>query len=84
MPVSLGAAIHCISSDSLPLTVDFIEKNVRSWPRSGGYLKREACPSEKATLTARMIDRPLRPSFQMASAMRFRLLHFSCCSGKRC
>ena len=29
----------------------------------GGYLKREARPSEKATLTARMIDRPLRPSF---------------------
>ncbi|MFR7670270.1 MAG: hypothetical protein ACLU0O_05755 [Collinsella sp.] len=29
----------------------------------GGYLKREGRPSEKATLTARMIDRPIRPSF---------------------
>ncbi len=29
----------------------------------GGYLKREARPSDKATLTARMIDRPIRPGF---------------------
>ncbi|WP_333786184.1 polyribonucleotide nucleotidyltransferase, partial [Parolsenella catena] len=44
-------------------TVDFIEKMYAVGRIPGGYLKREARPSEKATLTARMIDRPLRPSF---------------------
>lgn len=49
--------------DFFPLTVDFIEKMYSVGKIPGGYLKREARPSEKATLTARMIDRPLRPSF---------------------
>ena len=49
--------------DFFPLTVDFIEKMYAVGRIPGGYLKREARPSEKATLTARMIDRPLRPSF---------------------
>ena len=49
--------------DFFPLTVDFIEKMYAVGRVPGGYLKREARPSEKATLTARMIDRPLRPSF---------------------
>lgn len=49
--------------DFFPLTVDFIEKMYSVGRIPGGYLKREARPSEKATLTARMIDRPLRPSF---------------------
>ena len=48
--------------DFFPLTVDFIEKMYAVGRIPGGYLKREARPSEKATLTARMIDRPLRPS----------------------
>ena len=49
--------------DFFPLTVDFIEKMYAVGRIPGGYLKREARPSEKGTLTARMIDRPLRPSF---------------------
>ena len=49
--------------DFFPLTVDFIEKMYSVGRIPGGYLKREARPSEKATLTARMIDRPIRPSF---------------------
>ncbi|MBQ6491018.1 MAG: polyribonucleotide nucleotidyltransferase [Atopobiaceae bacterium] len=49
--------------DFFPLTVDFNEKMYAVGRIPGGYLKREARPSEKATLTARMIDRPLRPSF---------------------
>lgn len=49
--------------DFFPLTVDFIDKMYAVGRIPGGYLKREARPSEKATLTARLIDRPLRPSF---------------------
>ncbi len=49
--------------DFFPLTVDFVEKMYAVGRIPGGYLKRESRPSEKATLTARMIDRPLRPSF---------------------
>ncbi len=46
-----------------PLTVDFMEKMYSVGRIPGGYLKREARPSEKGTLTARMIDRPIRPGF---------------------
>ena len=49
--------------DFFPLTVDFNEKMYAVGRIPGGYLKREGRPSEKATLTARMIDRPIRPSF---------------------
>ena len=49
--------------DFFPLTVDFNEKMYAAGRIPGGYLKREGRPSEKATLTARMIDRPIRPSF---------------------
>ncbi len=49
--------------DFFPLTVDFIEKMYAVGRIPGGYLKREARPSEKGTLTARMIDRPIRPGF---------------------
>ena len=49
--------------DFFPLTVDFNEKLYSAGRIPGGYLKREGRPTEKATLTARMIDRPIRPSF---------------------
>ncbi len=49
--------------DFFPLTVDFIEKMYSVGRIPGGYLKREAKPSDKGTLTARMIDRPIRPGF---------------------
>lgn len=49
--------------DFFPLTVDFVERMYAVGRIPGGYLKREGRPSDKATLTARMIDRPIRPSF---------------------
>ena len=49
--------------DFFPLTVDFIEKMYAVGRIPGGYLKRESRPSEKGTLTARMIDRPIRTGF---------------------
>ena len=49
--------------DFFPLTVDYIEKMYAVGRIPGGYLKRESRPSEKGTLTARMIDRPIRPGF---------------------
>lgn len=49
--------------DFFPLTVDFIEKMYSVGRIPGGFLKREAKPSDKGTLTARMIDRPIRPGF---------------------
>ena len=49
--------------DFFPLTVDFIEKMYAVGRIPGGYLKRESRPSDKGTLTARMVDRPIRPGF---------------------
>ena len=49
--------------DFLPLTIEFAEKMYASGKIPGGFFKREARPSTNATLTARLIDRPLRPSF---------------------
>ena len=49
--------------DFFPLTVDFMEKMYAVGKIPGGYLKRESRPSEKGTLTARMIDRPIRTGF---------------------
>lgn len=49
--------------DFFPLTVDFIEKMYAVGRIPGGYLKRETKPSDHGTLTARMVDRPIRPGF---------------------
>lgn len=46
-----------------PLTVDYIEKFYASGRIPGGFFKREGRPSEKETLTSRLIDRPIRPLF---------------------
>jgi len=46
-----------------PLTVDYREKAAAAGKFPGGYFKREGRPTEKETLTSRMIDRPLRPLF---------------------
>ena len=50
----------------LPLTVEYQEKTYAAGKIPGGFFKREGRPSEKETLTARLIDRPLRPSFPKA------------------
>ena len=49
--------------DFFPLTVDYIEKTYAAGRIPGGFFKREGRPSEKETLTSRLIDRPLRPLF---------------------
>ena len=50
-------------NDFFPLTVHYIEKFYSVGKVPGGYLKREGRPSEKETLTSRLIDRPIRPLF---------------------
>jgi polyribonucleotide nucleotidyltransferase len=50
-------------ADFLPLTVDVEERMYATGKIPGSFFKREGRPGEKATLTARMIDRPLRPLF---------------------
>jgi polyribonucleotide nucleotidyltransferase len=49
--------------DFFPLTVEYEEKQYAVGKIPGGFIKREGRPSEKATLTARNIDRPIRPLF---------------------
>tara|TARA_A100001015_G_scaffold155750_1_gene172844 strand:+ start:3674 stop:5836 length:2163 start_codon:yes stop_codon:yes gene_type:complete len=49
--------------DFFPLTVDYIEKTYAAGKIPGGFFKREGRPSEKETLTCRLIDRPIRPLF---------------------
>jgi polyribonucleotide nucleotidyltransferase len=49
--------------DFFPLTVDYMEKTYAAGKIPGGFFKREGRPSEKETLTSRLIDRPLRPLF---------------------
>lgn len=49
--------------DFFPLTVDYVEKSYAAGKFPGGFFKREGRPSEKETLTSRLIDRPIRPLF---------------------
>jgi len=49
--------------DFLPLTVDYQERTYAAGKIPGGFFKREGRPSEKETLTSRLIDRPIRPLF---------------------
>src|SRR6185436_10611657 len=49
--------------DFLPLTVNYQEKTFAAGKIPGGYFKREGRPTEKETLTSRLIDRPIRPLF---------------------
>ncbi|MEX0851754.1 MAG: polyribonucleotide nucleotidyltransferase, partial [Bauldia sp.] len=49
--------------DFFPLTVNYQEKAFAAGKIPGGYFKREGRPTEKETLTSRLIDRPIRPLF---------------------
>jgi len=49
--------------DFFPLTVNYQEKSFAAGKIPGGFFKREGRPSEKETLTSRLIDRPIRPLF---------------------
>ena len=62
--VSVVAAKHSKpGQDFFPLTVDYQEKTYAAGRIPGGFFKREGRPSEKETLTSRLIDRPIRPLF---------------------
>ncbi len=50
-------------ADFFPLTVNYIEKSYAAGKIPGGFFKREGKPSDVATLTSRLIDRPIRPLF---------------------
>jgi len=50
--------------DFFPLTVNYQEKYYASGKIPGGFFKREGRPTEKETLTSRLIDRPVRPLFE--------------------
>src|SRR6266852_3375056 len=52
-----------VGIDFLPLTCNYFEKTYAAGRIPGGYFKREGRPSERETLTSRMIDRPVRPLF---------------------
>src|SRR5260221_1426611 len=53
-----------VLGDFIPLTVDYKEYTYAGGRIPGGFFKREGRPTEKEILTSRLIDRPLRPSFQ--------------------
>jgi polyribonucleotide nucleotidyltransferase len=59
----VAARVPKQGQDFLPLTCDYIEKTYAAGKIPGGFFKREGRPSEKETLTSRLIDRPIRPLF---------------------
>lgn len=59
----VGAKEAKPGQDFFPLTVDYVEKFYAAGRIPGGFFKREGRPSEKETLTSRLIDRPIRPLF---------------------
>ncbi len=63
----LATAVYAKSAkpgqDFFPLTVNYMEKYYASGRIPGGFFKREGRPTEKETLTSRLIDRPIRPLF---------------------
>lgn len=59
----VGAKSARANADFFPLTVNYQEKTYAAGKIPGGFFKREGRPSEKETLTCRLIDRPIRPLF---------------------
>ena len=59
----VGEKIAKEGMDFFPLGVHYIEKSYSAGKIPGGYFKREGRPTEKETLTSRLIDRPIRPLF---------------------
>jgi polyribonucleotide nucleotidyltransferase len=60
---AVGAKTAVPGRDFLPLTVNYVEKTYAAGRIPGGFFKREGRPTEKETLTSRLIDRPIRPLF---------------------
>ncbi|NOT84358.1 MAG: polyribonucleotide nucleotidyltransferase [Methylococcaceae bacterium] len=61
--VTVVAKKEAAGGDFFPLTVNYQEKTYAAGKIPGGFFKREGRPSEKETLTSRLIDRPIRPLF---------------------
>ncbi|MEW8257880.1 MAG: polyribonucleotide nucleotidyltransferase, partial [Candidatus Thiodiazotropha taylori] len=61
--VTVVEAKSAVPRDFFPLTVDYQEKTYAAGMIPGGFFRREGRPSEKEILTARLIDRPIRPLF---------------------
>ena len=60
---AVGAKTAIPGRDFFPLTVNYVEKTYAAGRIPGGFFKREGRPTEKETLTSRLIDRPIRPLF---------------------
>jgi polyribonucleotide nucleotidyltransferase len=60
---AVGEKVDMAGRDFFPLTVNYQEKFYSAGKIPGGFFKREGRPSEKETLTCRLIDRPIRPLF---------------------
>ena len=60
---AVGQKGHAEGRDFFPLTVNYQEKTYAAGRIPGGFFKREGRPTEKETLTSRLIDRPIRPLF---------------------
>src|SRR5215468_855337 len=60
---AVGESTPTPGSDFFPLTVNYVEKHYAAGRIPGGFFKREGRPTEKETLTSRLIDRPIRPLF---------------------
>jgi polyribonucleotide nucleotidyltransferase len=63
MVTAVGKKSVMPGQDFFPLTVNYQERTYAAGKIPGGFFKREGRPSEKETLTSRLIDRPLRPLF---------------------
>ncbi len=63
LATAVGVKENDGTNDFFPLTVHYVEKFYSAGKIPGGYLKREGRPSDKETLTSRLIDRPIRPLF---------------------
>lgn len=62
------------SKDFFPLTVNYVEKAYAGGKIPGGFIKRESKPSDKETLTSRLIDRPIRPLFPKGFSQEVQLI----------
>jgi polyribonucleotide nucleotidyltransferase len=60
---AVGAKKAVPGRDFFPLTVNYQEKTYAAGRIPGGFFKREGRPTERETLTSRLIDRPIRPLF---------------------
>jgi len=66
MVTAVGRKEAAPGQDFFPLTVNYQEKTYAAGKIPGGFFKREGRPTEKETLTSRLIDRPIRPLFHKA------------------